>query len=272
MMLAEQGELRLDDEVIDYLPNLTKTDGATIAHLLSHTSGMTGPIASTPGYREENIHREITSVDLIASYADFPLDFLPGERFQYSNEGVATLARIVEIVSNQSWEAFLQERIFKPAGMTSTYYGGHNRTIPRVVSSYTHDGTDWRRARASSYTRGFGMGGLFSNVDDLFAWHNTLLAGQLVQPETLKAMFTPFELNGGGYSRHGFGFIVTELQGRKVVGHGGSHFGWSTFIALVPNDGIFVTVLTNRTARERRARDDALAIIGMLLDDSTGDT
>jgi CubicO group peptidase (beta-lactamase class C family) len=268
MMLVEEGVLRLEDEVTDYLPNLKSAAGATIAHLLSHTSGMTGPITSTPGYREENIHREISSEDLIASYADFALEFLPGERFQYSNEGVATLARIIEIVSNQSWEAFLQERIFEPADMKSTSYGGHNRVIPGAVTGYTNDGERWRRARASSYTRGFGMGGLFSDVDDLLAWRNALLAGRLVKPATLDAMFTPFELNDGGYSRHGLGFIVTELQGHKIVGHGGSHNGWSTFVAMMPNDGIFVTVLTNRTARDRRARDDALAIIGLLLDRS----
>ncbi len=272
MILVEDGTLRLDDEVIDYLPHLTRTEGVTIAHLLSHTSGMTGPISSTPGYREKNLHLEITPEDLIASYADFPLKFPPGERFQYSNEGIATLARIIELASKQSWEAFLKERIFGPAGMQSTYYGGHYRIIPGAVTAYVNPGNAWRGAQPSSYTNGFGLGGLFSTVDDLLAWHNALLAGRLVKAETLEAMFTPFELNGGGHSRHGFGFVIAEFQGRKFVAHGGSHIGWSTVVALLPDDGIFVAVLTNRSTRDHKARDDAQAIIALLLDDSAGGT
>jgi len=266
MMLVDEGALRLEDRVIDYIPTLTKTGGVTIAHLLSHTSGMTGPISTNPSYRIEYIHRKITPEELIASYADFALEFTPGERFKYSNEGIATLARIVEIVSKQSWEAFLQERIFEPAGMKSTYYGGHYRIIPMSVSGYTKGDSGWRQANPTSFTRGFGMGGLFSTVDDLFVWYKALLAGRLVKPATLEAMFTPFPLNGGGYSRHGFGFVVADRDGHKIISHGGSHTGISTFIALLPDDGIFVTVLTNRSVRERRARDDVMAIIDILLE------
>ncbi len=267
MMLVEEGALRLDDEVVDYLPGLSHSEGATIAHLLSHTSGLTGPIAEIPGYREENIHRAISPEDLIASYEDYPLLFAPGERFRYSNEGSATLARIVELVSGQSWEQFLQQRIFDPVGMNSTYFAGHNLIIPMAVTGYTKHDSGWKRARPSSFTRGWGMGALFSTVDDQFAWHNALLAGRLVKPETLDAMFTAFPLNDGGHSRHGLGFVVSEIEGRRFAGHGGGHFGWSTFLAILPDDGIFVTVLTNRSPQQRRARHDAMAIIELLLDD-----
>jgi CubicO group peptidase (beta-lactamase class C family) len=269
MMLVEDGKLRLEDRVIDYLPNLAKTEGVTIAHLLSHTSGMTGPIAKVPGYRLESLPREISPEDLIATYADFPLDFPPGERFEYSNEGVATLARIVELGSKQSWATFLQERIFRPAGMKSTYYPGHLGIVPMAVSGYEKDETGWKHAFQTSMTRGFGMGGLYSTVDDLFAWYKALVAGRLVKPETLAAMFTPFPLNAGGHSRHGYGFVVVDQQGHKVAGHGGSHFGMSTFIAMLPDDGIFVTVLTNRSAGEHSARDDVMAIIGLMLEERT---
>ena len=267
MMLVEEGALQLEDEVVDYLPGLSHAEGATIAHLLSHTSGLTGPIAAIPGYREENIHREISPDDLIASYADYPLLFAPGERFRYSNEGIAALGRIVELVSGQSWEQFLQQRIFEPVGMNSTYFGGHHRIIPMAVTGYTKHDSGWKRAQPSSFTRAFGMGALFSTVDDLFAWHNALLAGRLVKPETLESMFTAFPLNDGGHSRHGFGFVVSEINGHRFAGHGGGHFGWSTFLAILPDDGIFVTVLTNRSPQQRRARHHAMAIIELLLDE-----
>ena len=265
MMLVEDGRLQLDDEVMDYLPVLDRTEGVTIAHLLSHTSGLTGPVTEIPGYRDEHFHREITSGELIASYADYPLKFKPGEQFRYSNEGTATLARIIEITSGQSWEAFLKERIFQPAGMSSTFYAGHNRIIPLSVSRYTKHEQEWKQAGAASFTRGFGMGALFSTVDDLFSFYRALISGRLVKAQTLETMLTPFPLKGDGVSRHGFGFVVTNVHGHRLAGHGGSFSGISTFLVFLPDDGIFVTVLTNRTPGEHTARDDAMAIIRLML-------
>ncbi|MEJ8569264.1 serine hydrolase domain-containing protein [Elongatibacter sediminis] len=265
MMLVEEGALELDDEVVEFLPELEKTKGVTIAHLLSHTSGMTGPVSEIPGYPADNFHRAITSRELIESYAPYELKFQPGTQFQYSNEGVATLARIIEIVSGQTWEEFLQERIFRPVGMTSTHYAGHDRIIPMSVTGYTEHEEEWKRARYTSFTRGFGMGALFSNVDDLYAWYEALLSGRLVSTETLAAMLTPYPLTGGGHSRHGLGFVVTFANGHKLVGHGGSHIGWSTFLMFVPDEKIFITVLTNSSSDNGRARRDALDILRVLL-------
>ena len=233
---------------------------------MSHTSGLTGPVTEIPGYRDEHFHHEITSSKLIASYAEYPLKFKPGEQFIYSNEGIATLARIIEITSGQSWEAFLKERIFQPAGMRSTFYAGHNRIIPMSVSRYAKHEQGWKQAGAVSFTRGFGMGALFSTVDDLFSFYRALMSGRLVTAQTLETMLTPFPLNDGGVSRHGFGFIVANMRGHRLAGHGGGFSGLSTFLIFFPDDGIFVTVLTNRTPGEHTARDDAMAIIRLILD------
>jgi CubicO group peptidase (beta-lactamase class C family) len=269
MLLVEDGKLRLDHEVVAFLPQLANAKGVTIAHLLSHTSGITGPIMEIPGYRNENLPREITPEELIATYAEFSLKFPPGERAMYSNEGVATLARIVEIASGQSWEEFLKQRIFTPAGMTSTFYAGHDRIIPMAVTGYTATPNGWMRARYTSFTRGFGMGGLFSNVDDMYAFYQTLVSGRLIKPETLEAMLTPFTLKDGSAGRHGFGFAVIERQGHKAAAHGGEHAGWNAFFVFLPADGVCVTVLTNRTPGERKAMQDAMEIVDLILADAT---
>lgn len=265
MLLVEDGKLRLDDEIVSYLPQLVHARGVTIANLLSHTSGITGPITEVPGYRDENLSREITPEALIESYVEFPLKFPPGERSMYSNEGVATLARIVEIVSGQAWEDFLKERIFVPAGMPSTFYAGHDRIIPKAVTGYTETPNGWTRARYTSFTRGFGMGALFSNVDDLYAFYQALVSGRLIKADTLSAMLTPFKLNDGSVGRHGFGFAIMDWQGHKAAVHGGEHAGWNSFFVFLPDDGIFVTVLTNRTPGERKAMQDALEIVDLML-------
>ena len=111
------------------------------------------------------------------------------------------------------------------------------------------------------------MGALFSNVDDLFVWYQALVSGQLVNTNTLATMLTPYPLNSGGQSRHGFGFVVNEVDGHKLAGHGGSHAGWNTFLLFLPDDGIFVAVLTNRSSEDGRARQDAMGIVRLMLED-----
>jgi CubicO group peptidase (beta-lactamase class C family) len=153
--------------------------------------------------------------------------------------------------------------------MTSTVYAGHDRIIPMAVTGYTETPDGWMRARYTSFTRGFGMGGLFSNVDDLYAFYQALISGRLVKPGTLEAMLTPFTLKDGSAGRHGFGFAVIERQGHKAAAHGGEHAGWNSFVVFLPGRGIFVTVLTNRTPGEHKVMHDAMEIVDLVLEDST---
>ena len=122
MMLQEEGKLSVDDPVAKYLPelgNLKTADGKsaklTLRHLLTHTSGMSE--ATGEQYKTA---RSLS--DVIPFYVGKPLQFEPGSKWQYCQSGIISLGRIIEIVSGESFPAFLQKRLFDPLGMKDTTF------------------------------------------------------------------------------------------------------------------------------------------------------
>ncbi|MDQ3062430.1 MAG: beta-lactamase family protein [Acidobacteriota bacterium] len=118
--LVERGKLSFDDPISKHLlnyPNKSVADKVTIHHLLTHTSGM-------GDYKNEKFFEQIdqrkTIVDLLPFFANEPLAFEPGAKFQYSNAGFAVLGLIIEKLSGQNYFDYVRENIFKPAGMNNT--------------------------------------------------------------------------------------------------------------------------------------------------------
>lgn len=244
MVLVDEGEISLEDPVRDYLP-LVHGDGIQIRHLLSHTSALPD-LPTIEGFTMDLVHRPYSSAELAGALENAKPSGPPGRQYQYCNANYALLGRIVELVSGKSWEKFLKEKIFEPAGMTSTFDGGHMRVLPRSATGYSLENGTWKRAAFLSYSRGFGLGGLFSCVDDLALWEDALARGKIVKPETLEKMYTPFGLDGGGQGNYGLGWIISTSRGRKRVEHSGGIFGWKTHVLKMPEERIFVAILTNR--------------------------
>src|SRR5580704_5855973 len=119
LMLAEQGKLSVTDEI-------------TIENLLTHTSGVKN-YTSLPEWLPL-WRKDMTVTDLIALFKDKPLDFAPGEKWSYSNSGYILLGAIIEKVSGQKYEDFIEKRIFAPIGMTHSFYDHTDRLIPGRVS------------------------------------------------------------------------------------------------------------------------------------------
>lgn len=146
MLLLEEGKLSLDDPVAKYLPELAnlKTAGGkpaklTLRHLLTHTSGM--PEATPEQYKKAR-----SLADVIPFYAPRPLKFEPGAKWQYCQSGINSLGRIVEIVSGQSFPAFLQQRLFEPLGMKDTTFYLSAAQLPRLAKSYRRTNTGLEEA------------------------------------------------------------------------------------------------------------------------------
>jgi CubicO group peptidase (beta-lactamase class C family) len=133
LMLMEDGELSLDDPIAKYLPELAglktadgKTPRITIRHLLTHTSGM--------GEATDEESKTVRTLsDLIPAFASKPLAFEAGSKWQYSQSGILTLGRIVEIVSGVPFEVFLRNHIFDPLGMKDTTFYLSEAQMPRWV-------------------------------------------------------------------------------------------------------------------------------------------
>src|SRR5688572_29529175 len=138
LQLVEQGKIKLDGKVSDYLPDYRKDIGekVTVHHLLTHTSGIPS-YTSQPGFFE-NVSRNPYKVgEFVKQYASGNFDFEPGSKYSYNNSGYFLLGAIIEQVTGKSYEQVLKENILDPAGMKNTGYDHHNTIIPKRATGYS---------------------------------------------------------------------------------------------------------------------------------------
>lgn len=260
LMLQEEGRLTVDDPVEKHLPEfkdlwlvteksrdqLTLKRPArkiTIKDLLTHTSGLGNFDAPRPN---------ASLAELVTAYSQVPLQFEPGSKWQYSNSGINTLGRIVEVVSGMSFAEFMEKRLFKPLGMQRTTFWPNKSQAGRLAKSYEPGPNNQGLAETSlSFMRGGALtdrgrtpipaGGLFSTAEDVAKFYQMMLEGgttrsgkRLIGEATARLMTTTQsgDIKTGfteGMS-WGLGFqVVKEPQGVTAMlspgtfGHGGAY-------------------------------------------------
>ena len=247
LLLAEQDKLSLDDPLTKFLPDYPEVGKkVTVEHLLTHTSGIVS-YTGIPNYMTTEVTKELTVDELVAVFKDLPVEFDPGERYAYNNSGYVLLGAIIEKVSGMSYEDFIQLKIFDPVGMKRSYYGSHSRIIPLRVSGYGRVAGEYQNARYLSMTQPYAAGSLLSTVEDLLLWNTALFGGRVVSEASLEKMTTPYELNDGEAPGYAYGLAVRDVRGRHTIAHGGGIFGFSTHALYIPEEKIFVAVLSNTT-------------------------
>jgi CubicO group peptidase (beta-lactamase class C family) len=249
LMLAEEGKLSLQNEIIKFLPDYpTQGKKITVEHLLTHTSGIksyTDLAEWLPLQR-----KDMTVAEIIDLAKDKPMEFAPGERWKYCNSGYILLGAIIEKVSGKTYADFLQDRIFGPLGLKSSYYDSTSRIIPRRASGYSKGNSGFENAPYLSMSQPYAAGSLASSVDDLAAWTEALLSGKLVKRETLERAFTPYKLKDGLDSKYGYGWCISDYEGHRLIEHGGGIHGFLSHALFFPEDQVFVALLTNSAVTE----------------------
>jgi CubicO group peptidase (beta-lactamase class C family) len=215
MMLCEEGKINLFDEVQTYLPEFrdqsVNVNGwpkkpsrpIRIGDLLSHTSGM----RQMPQGDMKDIHWKMdhTLAEAVASFAKEPLEFEPGTKWLYSNTGFATLGRIIEVVSGQSYESFIQSRLLQPLQMKDTFFYPPSDKLDRIAIVYMPK--DGKMIRAGAQILGGDPGafrkgakypgpeyGLFSTADDISHFcqmilnHGIWKGTRFLSPATIETM------------------------------------------------------------------------------------
>jgi D-alanyl-D-alanine carboxypeptidase len=267
LLLEERGELSVDDPITRFLPDYpTHGHTVTIAHLLAHTSGIRS-YTGIPGWMQTKIKQDLGLDELIDGFKSEPMDFAPGERFLYNNSGYVLLGAIVEKASGKSYPEFVDEEIFRPLGMSASYYGDHDRIIPRRVKGYDGGPGSYRNAQYLSMSQPHAAGSLLSTVDDLARWDATLYTDDLLSEESRRKQVVPFTLNDGSATGYAYGLSIGELRGRPSVSHGGGIFGFSTFALRLPGERVYVAVLSNDTGRPVRPGYVAQKITAMVIGD-----
>jgi D-alanyl-D-alanine carboxypeptidase len=256
LMLVDEGKVSLNDEITRWYPDYpTHGRRITVEHLLTHTSGIqsyTGMPTYVAGMR-----RDLTTDELIAVFRDQPMEFAPGERWNYNNSGYALLGGIIEKVSGMSYADFIRTRIFEPLGMRHSYYETASAIIPGRVSGYdrTPEGII-RAANWLSMTQPYAAGSLISTVDDLLLWNRAVAEGRMLKPETWRRAFSAYRLSDGLSAGYGYGWFVGEAAGRPSIEHGGDINGFSSNGLWIPSECLHVIVLSNREREGERNADE----------------
>ncbi|MFN0111449.1 MAG: serine hydrolase [Blastocatellia bacterium] len=245
LMLMEQGKLNLSDEITKFLPDYpTQGHKITIEHLLTHTSGIksyTGLAEWRPLWR-----KDLKMTELIDIFKNQPMEFAPGEKWNYNNSGFVLLGAIIEKISGQSYADFVEKNIFAPLGMKQSFYDNTQRVIPRRAAGYSKNANTYANAEYLSMSHPHAAGSLMSTVDDLAKWDAALYTEKLVKQTSLKKAWTAFVLNDGKPTTYGYGWGVNTLQGMQMLAHGGGINGFTCDAVRLPETRVYVAILTNR--------------------------
>jgi len=239
MLLAEEGLLSIDDPITKHLDGLPQSwGGITIRHLLTHTSGV---VRDSPGYDQ---YRDRDDSEVIRTAYSLPLRFAPGEKWEYSNAGYSPLAMIMTKVTRRPWAEYLAEKIFRPAGMTSTYPLNTSVPLPNRARGYADNDTPLKEATQRRAL--MPAGGFFSTVVDLAKWDAWLDNGTFLRDTIRRQMWTSVTLNNGTTHPYGLGWELDgPVLGRRVVRHGGSVIGFRSEFVRFVDDRLTIILLMN---------------------------
>jgi CubicO group peptidase (beta-lactamase class C family)/uncharacterized protein YneR len=247
LQLMEQGLLSLDDDITRFFPEYPVHEHKiTIHHLLTHTSG----IASYTNLREwtpEFRRQDLTPDEMIDWFKDQPMDFEPGEQWNYNNSGYFLLGRIIELVSGKSYAAYIEENLFRPAGMSNSLYGDDKILVSHRASGYQQLGNGFENADFLSMSQPYAAGALMMNIEDLYKWNRALISGKLISGESRRLAWENYTLNNGKPVNYGYGWTLGDVQGFQMTGHGGGINGFLTHEAWFPEKDIFVAMFVNCT-------------------------
>jgi CubicO group peptidase (beta-lactamase class C family) len=241
LLLQDRGKLNVDDKVKKYIPDAPAAwDEITIYHVLTHTAGIPS-FTSFPNYTDlEPV--ATTPETLLARFRDKPLEFQPGEKWSYSNSGYALLGYLIEKISGQTYQEFLQANIFTPLQMNDSGYDSNFLIIPQRAAGYSPGRNGITGIMNTGYINmsvPYSAGALYSTTEDLLRWEHALFGGRVLSTASLAKMTTPF------LHDYGCALFVRPIDGHKVIEHDGSIEGFNTSMSYYPDDKLTIIVLAN---------------------------
>jgi CubicO group peptidase (beta-lactamase class C family) len=241
MMLVEEGKLSLGDSITKYFTDAPAGwQNITVRHLLTHTAG-------TTDYPSDfDFRRDYTEDELLKRAEAIPLAFQPGEKWSYSNLGYVMLGILIHKVSGKFYGDFLQERVFKPLGMTTARIISEADIVPNRAAGYRLVKVELKNQNWVSPTLNTTAdGALYLTVYDMAKWDAALYTEKLLRRSSLEQMWTPVKLNSGKTEDYGFGWGLGEVRGHHIIEHGGAWQGFKSHIARYVDDKLTVVVFAN---------------------------
>ncbi len=255
MQLVDEGLVGLDSPVVEVLPELQLSDpdvtkSVTIRHLLTHTSGIDGDVFTDTGRGDDCLEKY---TELLAGVAqNHPL----GATWSYCNSGWSVLGRVIEKLTDQTWDQAMRERLFTPLGLTRTMTLAEEAILHEVAIG--HVDAEGKQVPTSVWDlpRSVGPAGLVkSTVRDVLGFAKLHLSGGLA-PDGTRVLSAE---SAEAMTRHeadlpdkfilgdswGLGWIRFGWHGHRLIGHDGNTLGQAGFLRLLPEQGVAVAMLTN---------------------------
>jgi CubicO group peptidase (beta-lactamase class C family) len=262
LQLVEQGKIKLDGKISDYLPDYRKDIGekVTIHHLLTHTSGIPS-YTSQPGFFANVSRNPYKVADFVKQYASGNLEFEPGSKYSYNNSGYFLLGAIVERVTGKTYEQALKEMIFDKVGMVSTGYDHYDTILPKRAAGYAKTTSGYTNAAYLDMSIPYAAGSLYSTVEDLYLWDQALYTDKLLTPQSKELMYKPF------LQEYAYGWVVTKAsfklndQPLPIITHGGGINGFTTTIVRFPREKNLIVILDNTGSQNLNQLSEKLAKI-----------
>jgi CubicO group peptidase (beta-lactamase class C family)/D-alanyl-D-alanine dipeptidase len=270
MQLVERGKLELDTPLTRVLPDFKPEDPfnkpITLRQLMTHRSGLVRepPAGNYFDADERSLAKTVQSLNRTR------LVYAPESRVKYSNAAVATAGFVLETTQRQPFARYLSRSLLEPMGMKRSAFEPDPVLTKGMAQAvmWTYHGRDFA---APTFEMGMApAASMVSTVTDLGQFLTILFAGgkgpggQIITAATLEQMWTPQFAKPGEKAGFGLGFQVSELEGRRRVGHGGAVYGYATEVAALPADRLGVVVITSRdccNAVTTRVADDALRLL-----------
>jgi CubicO group peptidase (beta-lactamase class C family) len=260
MQLVDEGLLDLDVPVREYLPGFrvadpTATRTVTPRHFLSHTSGIEGDLFTDTGCGDDSIARLQDMGTMLPSL------FPPGERLSYCNFGFAMLGRVTEVLTGQTWDQVMRERLFEPLGMEHALTKPEETLRYRAAIGHIPDGRAQDGHRISPMPwlshgqKAAGATPMMSAADLLkFAVMHiergrNRTGNRLVSAASIREMQKPQFKIRGTFARSlqgwGLGWMLMRWSGKRIVGHDGGTVGQYAFLRVLPEEDLAIALLTN---------------------------
>lgn len=246
LKLEMQGKLQTSDKITKFFKNVPPDKaGITVHQLLTHSAGLIDILGGD--------YEKITRDGLIKKALASKLESVPGEKYEYSNLGYSLLAAIIETVSGKSYERYLHDNLFKPAGMKQTGYVLPKWKPGNLAVGYKKDGTRWGTPLEQLWDKDGpfwnlrGNGGVLSTAPDLYKWHQALEGEKILSKAAKEKYFAPhIAEQPAAVSFYGYGWVTQKTKrGTKLISHdGGNSYFYALFRRYV-DDNVVVIVATN---------------------------
>lgn len=251
LSLVELGKLDLDARVRAYLPDFRVQDDeasedATLRHLLTHTAGWTGDFFADTGDGDDAARRYVGEMTALEQLAPI------GEVYSYNNAGFYLAGRVIEAVTDQTYETVTRELVLDPVGMGRAHFRPHDVMTHRFAAGHTSSDDGPKVARRWDLPRAaWPAGGLVCSVDDLLRYGRFALGngateggGRVLMPESMARMRAPEVAIRDG-AACGLAWHLREIDGVTLVEHSGATNGQYAFLSVAPERGFVCASMAN---------------------------